>query len=96
MSAHALLDETNKLGCCSLMPGESMAIIDRRLIKHLGDRQVAVDIVNQIIADIHKARNEHANNIPPQSRFSKLIGGLKQKATALFGRHRSIFGLSVK
>lgn len=26
-----------------------------------------------------------------ESRFSKMIGGLKQKATALFGRHRSVF-----
>ncbi|EGQ9107552.1 hypothetical protein GA047_13565 [Vibrio cholerae] len=31
-----------------------------------------------------------------ESRFSKMIDGLKQKATALFGRHRSIFGISVK
>lgn len=26
-----------------------------------------------------------------ESRFSKMIDGLKQKATALFGRHRSVF-----
>lgn len=26
-----------------------------------------------------------------ESRFSKLIDGLKQKATVLFGRHRSVF-----